>query len=157
MLDLKKAYPRVNKPAHRMIFERYRLKIRCLETVINLHETTEYKVRGRKGVSVAWNFTRGLREGCLTSPILFNVHHQAVVRQAIEQRRSVNEATEIVWKWIPRGTFAGKSEGEKECSEAKDVQITSVLFAANISVVAQKGEMDECVRVTNDAMGEWEK
>ena len=49
---------------------------------MDLHETTEYKVRGREGVSEAWISARGLRKGCSTSPILFNVYHQAVMRQA---------------------------------------------------------------------------
>ena len=98
-----------------------------------------------------------LRGVCSTSPILFNVYHQAVMRQSEEQRRRVNEETGIVWKWIPAGTFVGESAWEKECLKAKEVRITSVLFAGDTSVVARKGEMEECVRVTKEVMGEWEE
>ena len=56
----------VNKPALWMLPERYGLKSRCLETVIDLHETTEYKVHGREGASEAWISARRLREGCST-------------------------------------------------------------------------------------------
>ena len=48
LLDLRKAYPRMNKPALWMLLERGGLKGRCLETVMDLHGTTEYKVRGRE-------------------------------------------------------------------------------------------------------------
>ena len=41
---------------------------------------------------------------------------------------------------------------EKECSEAKEVRITSVT-----SVVAKKGGMNKCVRVTEVVIGEWEE
>ena len=82
LLDLEKAYSRVSKPALWMFLERYGLKGRMLETLIDLHETTEYKVRGKEGMSSAWVPARGLREGCSTSPILFNIYHQAVLRQA---------------------------------------------------------------------------
>ena len=51
LLDLRKAYPRVSKPALWMLLERYGLKGRCMETVYDLHESTEYKVRGRDGES----------------------------------------------------------------------------------------------------------
>ena len=57
-----------------------------LETLIDLHETTEYKVRGYEGMSSAWLLARELREGCSTSPILFNIYHQAVLRQTGEAR-----------------------------------------------------------------------
>ena len=82
LLDLRKAYPRVSKPALWMLLERYGLKGKCLETVIDLHETTEYKVRGKEGMSVSWMPERGLREGCSMSPILFNIYHKAVMRLA---------------------------------------------------------------------------
>ena len=65
---------------------------------MNLHETTEYKVRGRERVSETWIPARGLREGCSTLLILFNVYYQIVMRQAEEQRQSVNDATGIVCK-----------------------------------------------------------
>ena len=51
---------------------------------------------------------RTLRQGCLTSPIPFNVDHQAVMRQVEVQRRRMNEASIVVWKIIPGGPFAGK-------------------------------------------------
>ena len=53
LLVVRKAYPRVNKPAPWMLPERYGLKGKCLETVMDLCETTEYKVRRREGVSEA--------------------------------------------------------------------------------------------------------
>ena len=82
LLDLEKAYLRVSKPALWMLLERYGLKGRMLETLVDLNETTEYKVRGKEGMSSAWVPARGLREGCSTSPILFNIYQQAVMRQA---------------------------------------------------------------------------
>ena len=48
LLDLEKAYHRVSKPALWMLLERYGLKGRMLETLIDLHETTEYKVVERR-------------------------------------------------------------------------------------------------------------
>ena len=79
------------------------------------------------------------------------------MRQAEEQRRRVSETTGMVWKWIPGERFAGESVLEKKCSEAKEVRFTGVLFADDTSVFVRKGEMDECVRVTKEVMGEWEE
>ena len=46
LLDLRKAYPRVSKPALWGLLERYGMKGRCLDSLIDLHECTVYKVRG---------------------------------------------------------------------------------------------------------------
>ena len=56
--------------------------------IVDLHESTEYKVRASDGMSEAWMPVRGLREGCSTSPGLFNVYHQAVMRQVEEAREA---------------------------------------------------------------------
>ena len=64
LLDLRKAYPRVSKPALWMLLVRYGLKGKCLESLIDLHECTEYKVRGKEEMSDGWMPARGLREGC---------------------------------------------------------------------------------------------
>ena len=74
-----------------------------------IHETTEYKVRGKVGFSETWVPDRGLREGCPSSPVLFNIFHQAVMRLAAKLR--LKEAEEkgltagIVVKWVPGSAF----------------------------------------------------
>ena len=157
LLDLRKAYPRVNKPALWMLLERYGLNGRCLETVKGMHECTEYKVRGNEGMSEAWRPERGLREGCSTSPVLFNVFHQAVMRQAESARENGRENVGVEWRWIPGGSFAGEASWEKGCTEAKSVIITSALFADDTTIVGVKGEMEEGVRIVKRVMSKWEE
>ena len=84
MLDIRKAYPRVSKPAFWRLLEKYGLSGKALEAIVDLHETPEYQVRGRgkECFSEGWVTARGLKEGCATSPVLFNIFHQAVMRQA---------------------------------------------------------------------------
>ena len=91
LLDLRKAYPRVNKPALWKILEKCGLRGKFLKTLQDLHEATSYVVKGHGEDSAAWLPERGLREGCPTSPTLFNVFHQAVMRRAEVGRREVAE------------------------------------------------------------------
>ena len=157
LLDLRKAYPRVNKPALWLLLERYGMKGRCLDTVKDLHESTEYMVRGREGMSERWMPERGLREGCSTSPILFNVYHQAVMRQAEMERAVHGGAVGVAWRWMPGGSFAGVKAWERGSAEAVSVRLTLGLFADDTTVVGMSGEIEEGVRVTKEVMGRWEE
>ena len=158
LLDLRKAYPRVSKPALWSLLERYGLGGKALEAIVGLHETTEYQVRGRgrEGFSEGWVPARGLREGCATSPVLFNIFHQAVMRQAEEARCREGEVG-VGWRWVPGGSFAGAGNWEKECSEAKEVRVRLVLFADDTTIVGEKGELGRGVDRMKEVMGRWEE
>jgi len=58
----------------------------------------------------AWMPARLLREGCSTSPILFNVYHQAV---KTGRRGEMREETGVGGKWLPGGSFEGGKAWEK--------------------------------------------
>ncbi len=60
LLDLRKAYPRVNKTALWRLLERYGLNGNFLRLLTDLHETTEYAVRGREGNSEALHMREGI-------------------------------------------------------------------------------------------------
>ena len=157
LLDLRKAYPRVSKPALWGLLERYGMKGKCLESLIDLHECTVYKVRGKEGMSEEWMPARGLREGCSTSPILFNVYHQAVMRQAEEARREGNGDPGVGWRWLPGGSFAGERVWERGGKECKSVKMTCALFADDTTIVGMSGEIDEGVRAIKSVMNDWEE
>ena len=106
------------------------MKGQCLEALVDLHETTEYRVKVREGLSEGWMPARGLHEGCPTSPILLNIYHQAVMRQALEARGAEGrEEKSVVWKWMPGSSFASERVRERGSGEAKEIQICKRILA----------------------------
>ena len=75
LLDIKKAYPRTNKPLLWGMLEKLSMPTKTLNIIKGLHENTQYRVKGKENMSTEWIPQRGLREGCATSPILFNIYH----------------------------------------------------------------------------------
>ena len=161
LLDLRKAYPRVNKTALWRLLKRYGLDGNFLRLLMDLHETTEYAVRGREGNSEAWVPERGLTEGCPSSPDLFNIYHQAVMRIATKERREKAEAegqtAGIVYKWVPGSNFPAEKTWEKTCSEAVAIIIEKSLFADDTTVVGDKKELEEGVSTTKEVMSRFEE
>ena len=161
LLDLKKAYPRVNKYALWEILKKYGLEGNGLETIQKLHETTKYKVKSREGESEAWTQDRGLREGCPSSPILFNVFHQVVMRIAATARKRKAVETDmevgISFHWVPGSSFPGNRTWEKHNSEAKRIRIDKALFADDTTLAGKKKEIDQGVEEVKKVMNAFEE
>ena len=161
LLDLRKAYPRVNKPALWAILERCGMEGNCMKTLQDLHEATKYVVKGRGGDSTAWLPERGLREGCPTSPCLFNIYHQAVMRSAERARKEKaegrGEQVGVKWRWQPGNALPSGNLWERYSSEAESRDITLSLFADDTTVVGQRGEIEEGVREMKRVMESFEE
>ena len=103
LLDLRKAYPRVNKPTLWRLLKHYNMPDSFIDKLKDLHEFTAYKVKGSTSDSSTFYPQRGLREGCASSPILFNIYNQAPIRtyqqkkeEAAKMRR---REAEVKWSW----------------------------------------------------------
>lgn len=81
-MDITKAYPRLNGNILWHVLRKLGIKNVMLKTLQNLHERTEYKIKGRTLMSEAWEPQRGLREGYATSSLLFNIYHACVMKLA---------------------------------------------------------------------------
>ena len=95
LIDITKAYQRINRNILWNVLRELGMKDVMLKKLQNLHERTEYKVRGRVPISEAWEPQRGLREGCATSPILFKIYHASVMKLAEKKRRNKAKRTNM--------------------------------------------------------------
>ena len=102
-------------------------------------------MRGKEGVLEPWVPERGLREGCPSSPILFNIFHQAVMRIAAEEKKQLAEEegkkVGLCIKWIPGSALPARKTWEKQNSEAVEVWVDSSLFADDTTMVGDKEEL----------------
>ena len=132
-----------------------------MRTVKNLHETTEYSIKSREGKSESWTTERGLREGCPSSPPLFNIFHQVVMRIAAKDRKREGEGLDlevgIPFKWVPGSSFPAESLKEKHNSEAKRIRLDKGLFADDTTILGRKKELEIGVRITKETMAKFEE
>ena len=128
---------------------------------MDLHETTANVVKGKEGDSGHWIPQRGLREGCPTSPVLFNVFHQAVI-QAAERKRneravSSGKTRGIAWNWMDNDKIPSSEQTGKFNSEAKRTHFSISLFADHTTVLGTAEEMEQGCQAIKETMQEFEE
>ena len=90
--DIEKAYPRVCRSALWDLLLRWGCDPSLLRVIQMLHGGTSYKVRVHGGCSREFVLERGLREGCPSSPVLFNIYHAAVMLDFRARRKEAAAA-----------------------------------------------------------------
>ena len=73
-IDLQKAYDSVDRERLWVMFARFGVPEKMLTIIRQLHEDMRARVRTDDGEqSELFGVTQGLRQGCILSPLLFNV------------------------------------------------------------------------------------
>ena len=79
LYDIEKAYPRINRQALWTLLKRRGMPEAFVKLCQGLHDFTQVHSRVEGISSRDSTADRGLKEGCPSSPPLFNVYHQAVL------------------------------------------------------------------------------
>lgn len=133
-----------------------------MRTLKGLHEKTAYKIKGAREYSSSWTPVRGLREGCATSPVLFNIYHACAMRGAKTQRdkeagRRETEAG-IRWQWIPGNSLPPRDVNKaRDNSHAETIVIQESLFADDTTLIGYEQEILEGKEVVKRSMLEFEE
>ena len=120
--DIEKAYPRVCRSALWDLLSRWGCDPALLRVIQMLHGGTSYKVRVHGGLSKEFVLERGLREGCPSSPILFNIYHAAVMMDFRARRKDAAAAGEmdegIAWvAQVDGGLFRSRAHRKRKRSQ----------------------------------------
>ena len=82
-VDLKAAYDTVNRKALFNILPQYEVSQKICRLIKKLYQGTRAAVKVDGELTDWFEITTGLRQGCLLSPILFNIYFDFVLREAI--------------------------------------------------------------------------
>lgn len=175
--DIEKAYPRVCKDALWKLLKVRGCDDRMIKVCKGLHEGTAYAVKLLGGVSSEWTPDRGLREGCPSSPPLFNIYHDAVMEDFRVRRASVatnaGRAPGLKWHYKVDGRLRKKARGRKVgegrwgqaadgsykgfASEVHELILGDMQFADDTGILGEEAEVRVAEGIFIQTLLDWEE
>ena len=134
----KKAYPNVPWSLCWTVLEKLGLPPRMMNTIQRLNRKTLYLVRTRMGDCATYRFRRGLREGCPSSCVVFNLFHNLALLK-LQQNLSeyaVRVAGSIA-RPLPR---RGAEFREARDDDWREVMLSVLGFADDTIVLCRKSD-----------------
>ena len=88
-IDYAKAFDNVKHEKLIEIMTKAEIPQHEIRLIANLYWDQRAVIRTEKGVSNEVEIRRGIRQGCILSPILFNLYSEFLIREAIEEEKGV--------------------------------------------------------------------
>jgi hypothetical protein len=140
-VDLRKAYDSVPRESLWQILRVYGVHAKLVELLEDLHKGTQAAVRMGGSMSEWFDVRGGVRQGCVISPLLFNIYMDFVVKQALAQ---MPEGCGVELAYHADGKLQRKKWGRGE-----SLEVLSVLLYADDMVLMSndRGELATMLQV----------
>ena len=160
LYDLEKAYPRLCREALWALLRRRGCDTRYIKVCMALHEGTAYCVRSLGRKSSKYGTDRGLREGCPSSPPLFNVYHHFVMTDFRERRRiaaaTAGRVPGVKWRYRVDGNLVKTKRARKHNWYTGETVIGDIGFADDVGLVTTPDELVEVDTIFQTTVRDWE-
>ena len=159
--DIEKAYPRVNREALWQLMELRGCSEKMIKICKCLHELTAYQVKYQGGLSSSWVPDKGLREGCPSSPPLFNIYHDAVMKdfRARRKRKASEMDMEpgLPWNVKVDGKLARTARHKVSGDEVKKTVLGDIMFADDTAIIGIEDEVHIAEKILEETMKDWDE
>eukprot|EP00435_Cladocopium_sp_Y103_P073129 s129_g42.t1 len=159
LYDIEKAYPRINREALWILLRKRGFPQPFIQLCQALHDFTQFHIRLDGVTSTTYEADRGLKEGCPSSPPLFNVYHQAVLHDyRTRRKRAAEEAgltPGIPWKTFVDGRLSRRRSGFLASTNRKEHVFGDLEFADDTATVATETEFPQADRILETTFTDW--
>ncbi|MEP5351923.1 MAG: reverse transcriptase domain-containing protein, partial [Luteolibacter sp.] len=137
-IDLQKAYDSVDRELLWEVLTRFGVPTKMLRIIRNFHDGMRARVRTDDGEHSEWfDVTQGLRQGCVLSPLLFNVFFAAALHVVLV-RFSHDEA--IVGDLVQLSDAGVAGTEEQEPLACVRRAVWGMLYADDAGIVSKSAE-----------------
>ena len=159
LYDIEKAYPRINREALWSLLQKRGAPSPFLQVCKALHNHTQFHIKLDGVLSHNYEADRGLKEGCPSSPPLFNLYHQAVLHNfRARRKRSATAAgltPGIQWKIFVDGKLTRRRTAYQAQTNSKVHIFGDLEFADDTATIATEAEFPTADRLLEQTFTDW--
>ena len=152
-VDITKAYTRVQRSSAWLVFSRLGMPDNVIRLLQGLHDMTTYRCRARQGLSDTYQQLTGFREGCCTSPVLYNLYHTWPLRDFNKRRHESLQLQCIHDK--PFNLRMHKQQRKGDCVLTKQLSLLS--FADDTTLLARGNNYQELEDLLCATLADWKE
>ena len=160
MFDIMKAYSKVQRDASWFAFQRLGMPDSFLRILRGLHEFSEYRMRTPGQDSDVFSMMLGFREGCCSSPPLYNLWHCLAMqhyRRLEENFLSEPQRAELELQGLPGRPFHLRVRGIPRTNRQsiQRVRLGGVTFADDTSLCCRRSTCEQQEQVLRQTLEQW--
>lgn len=159
LYDIEKAYPRVNREALWQILHKRGAPLGFIKLCQGLHEHTKFHIKINGVTSRPYETDRGLKEGCPSSPPLFNIYHNAVMTDFRARRKRAADQLQlypgIPWKAIVNGRIKRRRRTFQTDKNSKIHIFGDIEFADDTATLATAAELESADALLDTTFQDW--
>ena len=157
--DIVRAYTRVHRCALWLLLQRLGVPSSFLNVLKALHDRTQFQVFIHNGYSTPWLTDPGLREGCPSSPVLFNIFHTFVLR-TFRCRRAANASAHgmvpgLSWAFKVDGRLTRSGAGKTSSRGVHSVVLGDVEYADDTQIFGEQDEVSLAEDIFVQTLHDW--
>ena len=159
--DIVRAYTRVCRLALWRLLDQLGVPPPFLQVLRALHDHTSFKVFIHNGYSTPWLTDRGLREGCPSSPVLFNLFHSFVMRTFRARRQiaaqALNRSPGLPWQFKVDGRLTRRPTGKTSSQGVEEVCLGDLEYADDTQIFGFLDEVSDAELIFSQTLADWEQ
>ena len=159
LYDIEKAYPRINREALWTLLHKRGAPAPFIQVCQALHNHTQFHVKLEGTLSQNYEADRGLKEGCPSSPPLFNLYHQAVLHDFRARRKRSAESAGLTpgieWKVFVDGRLTRRRTYYQTQANSKVHIFGDLEFADDTATIATASEFPLADQLLEQTFTDW--
>ena len=157
--DIIRAYTRVCRQALWQLLTKLGIPTPFLQVLKALHEHTRFQVFIHNGYSTPWLTDRGLREGCPSSPVLFNLFHNFVMLTFRNRRRDLASAhglhPGLPWQFKVDGRLTRTGQAKHSSRGVVSTIVGDVEYADDTQIIGFQEEVQLAEQLFMSTLNDW--
>ena len=159
LYDIEKAYPRINREALWTLLHKRGAPASFIQVCQALHNHTQFHVKLEGTLSQNYEADRGLKEGCPSSPPLFNLYHQAVLHDFRARRKRSAESAGLTpgieWKVFVDGRLTRRRTYYQTQANSKVHIFGDLEFGDDTATIATASEFPLADQLLEQTFTDW--